>query len=201
MPTDDPDLDFSLGGYSPDEYLEAVQNHTQDVLRSVEKELEVEEEIKQQAQEIEEIDQGIVEDLREVLDIFGTYIGDMERFAVFVVKMAEDEGVRDSAVIFGRLADKVGSGDLQFEHPMEEVLRNIQKVHNDLMDAFNRLQKKDEKLSDIEDELQRIANEDRNLEQELEAIENMVDHMGNMAAVYEEVSHDVDPTQWDFSTS
>jgi hypothetical protein len=146
---DPSDLDFSLGGYSPDEYLEAVESHTEEVLNSVEQELTAEEEIRQQAEEIENIDQEVVNDLKQVLNIFSTYIGDMEKFAVFVVKMAEEEGVKDSAVIFGRLADKVGSGELQFDHSMEEVLKNIQKVHNDLMDAFQRLQEKDDKLSDI----------------------------------------------------
>lgn len=193
------DMDFSLGGHPPDEYMSAIEEHTQDVLQNVEQELSAEEEIKQQVEEIEKLDQGVVNDLRDVLDIFSTYVGDMERFTVFVVNKAQNEGVTNSAEIFGQLTDEVSNGNLQFEHSMTDVLKNIQKVHNDLKDAFERLREKDEKLSEIENELEQIAGEDRDLEKELGAIENMVDHMGRMAVVYEEVSHDVDPSKFDFT--
>jgi hypothetical protein len=171
-----------------DDYFDAVRAYTQDIIDSIEGEMELEEKIKEQAQELEQLDQQVINDLKEVLNDFKEYHQSMAVMMMELIELRDKkEGPDTSEEAVMEVMNEFHDGGINMKEDQNplKVQQVMQEIHDDLKDAFKRMKEKDEDLEDIVKEMQKIETEDRDIEKEVERTEKIVEVMDKMVNEWE----------------
>lgn len=184
------DLDQVNSRDDVEEYFDAVKMWTSDIKNSLDNEMEVEETVRKQANELEQLDEEVIQDLKVVLEDFEKYHKSMTVMMMELVMLRdEDDDINTSeeAVmeVSRRFYEHEGNPD-KMNHNPRDTKNALKEIHQKLSDAVKALDEKEKDLSQIMDEIQKIADEDRDLEEETEKIEKILEFMNSTVNEWEE---------------
>lgn len=165
------ELETDLRTGNPEEYVEDLHSEMQSLHERIEDEMQIE-------KDAVEKDEEILNQLKNMMNMYSRYESDLLTFVTFLMDQPDDES---NMVMMSRFRDALQNDDpdIKLVNSPTELPQVIRSLEEDFKNVFESLNEKDE-------ELKEVLGQDYNIEEELEIIEIMAEKLETITHAFEE---------------